>query len=257
MGLFDIFRKRKKTFCYQIKVNGQPYTAEFDCSKEAIETFEKNKNSAKETPIPPEHERVDINAFFNKYTSVMSVPGGLFRELQRKRIAGFTYADIPIKRLREIESCYKTSIDSDRMIAQIAALNNDGIEYEKAGNIDAAIAAYQQNVSSGAVATHSYERLMIIYRKRQEYDKEIDVIEKAIDVFSKENEHRAEIAIMNCPSKATEIKSALESCTNVLGDTKNQFGAFVVCFAPYDVNKYRNRLEKANLLKAKRSKALN
>lgn len=205
MGLFDIFRKRKRAVCYQIKVNGQPYTAEIDCSEGAIEAFEKNKNSAKETLIPPEHERVD----------------------------------------------------ADRMIAQIAALNNVGIEYEKTGNIDAAIAAYQQNVSSGAVATHSYERLMIIYRKRQEYDKEIDVIEKAIDVFSKENERRAEIAIMDCPSKAAEIKSALESCTNVLGDTKNQFGAFIVCFAPYDVNKYRNRLEKAKLLKVKHDKALN
>ena len=146
MGLFDIFRKKKSTSCYQIKVNGQTYKAEVDCSKETIEKFKQNKNSAKSTPIPPEHERVYIDTFFDKYIRGASIPEDLFQELQRRYMAGFTYADIPVERLREVEQNYKTAIERDNMIAQIAALNNEGMEAEKAGNIDVAIAAYQQNV---------------------------------------------------------------------------------------------------------------
>lgn len=177
----------------------------------------------------------------------------MLQKLDRRYMAGFSYADFPIERIREVEQNYKTAIERERMIAQIAALNNEGIEAEKAGNIEVAIAAYQQNVSNRVVASYSYERLMVIYRRLKDYDKEIEVIEKAIEVFSKENERRAEIAIKDNPSKAAEIKASLESCTDVRSDTKNQFGVFIVCFAPYDVAKYRKRLEKAKLLKAKHS----
>ena len=254
MGLFDIFKKKKKTSTYQITVNGRVYECEFDCSKEAIERYEENRNSEKNTPVRHGYERVDIDAFLDKYIRGASIPEDLFQELQHRHMAGFTYADIPIEVLREVEENYKTAIERDRIITQTAALNNEGMEAEKAGNIDAAIAAYQQNVSNMVVASCSYERLMIIYRRLKDYDKEIEVIEKAIEVFGKENERRAEIAIKENPSKTSEIKAAMESCTVVRGDTKNQFGAFMVCFAPYNVAKYKNRLEKARSLRAKHSK---
>lgn len=254
MGLFDIFKKKKKTFTCQITINGEVNTFELDCSKEAVEKYEKNRNSEKSTPIRHGCERVDIDAFIDKYIRGASIPDDLFQELQRRSIDGFTYADIPIERIREVEQNYQTIIERDRVLFQTADLNNEGMKAEKVGNIDAAIAAYQQNVSNRVVATYSYDRLMVIYRRLKEYDKEIEVIEQAIEVFDKENERRAEIAIRDNPSKASEIKAAMESCTVVRGDTKNKFGESVVYFCPYDVAKYRNRLEKARLLKAKHSK---
>ena len=248
MGLFDIFRKKKRTYHYQIMVNGKVYKVEIDISDESIEKFYKNRNSEKSTPILPEHERVDIDAFIHKYIRGLSIPEKLFEELQQRSLDGFTYADIPISILKEVERNYKEAVERDEMYARIATLNNEGIKQEKAGNIEAAIDAYMQNVSKEVIALHPYERLMAIYRKRKEYDKEIEVIEKAIDVFTEENERRARQAIANNPSKASEIEHGLKTCTSVYG---NSSGRLLYYFQPYDVNKYKKRLEKSKLLKQK------
>lgn len=133
-------------------------------------------------------------------------------------------------------------------IERCAALNNEGIRYEKLGEIDKAINVYEQNIADGYPATHSYERLMILYRKRKEYDKEISVAKRAIEVFGRENKRRARKAITEYPTKKAEIEAALESCAVVRGDMKNLSGALMICFAPYDVNKYRRRLEKARMM---------
>ena len=57
-----------------------------------------------------------------------------------------------------------------------AELNNKGIKYEKEGNIEKAIETYEKNVSLGYTATHSYDRLCIIYRKQKDYENEIRII---------------------------------------------------------------------------------
>lgn len=135
----------------------------------------------------------------------------------------------------------------DDKLSKCAELNNLGISYEKMGDIDAAIQVYEENISLGYPATHSFDRLMILYRKNKEYAKEIKVIKKAISVFTKENKKRARRAIKENPELSFYINEALIKCEKVMGPD-GRFYAFV----PYEVNKYKDRLEKAIQLKKKK-----
>ena len=77
--------------------------------------------------------------------------------------------------------------ERERSLKQCAALNNKGIAYEKEGKINLAIKTYEKNILSDYPATHSYDRLMIIYRKEKMHDDEIRVIERAFVVFHANN----------------------------------------------------------------------
>jgi len=63
--------------------------------------------------------------------------------------------------------------------------NLKGIELEKKGEIDKAIKLYEQNISENFIGNHPYDRLALIYRKRNQIDNEIRVLEKAVWVFEK------------------------------------------------------------------------
>jgi tetratricopeptide (TPR) repeat protein len=71
----------------------------------------------------------------------------------------------------------------ERTMRETANNNNKGITYEKDGKVDQAILAYEKNLEMAYPALHSYERLMILYRKEKRYDDEIRVIRKAINDF--------------------------------------------------------------------------
>lgn len=130
-------------------------------------------------------------------------------------------------------------------LGQTASSNNQGIQLEKNNRIEDAIKVYEDNIKLEYPATHSYERLMILYRKRKEYDKEIKVIERAIDVFTRENMRRANCAIRDYPPMIYKIKEALETCKDV---RVNYMGKPCVVFCPYNVRKYKLRLIKATKL---------
>ena len=50
-------------------------------------------------------------------------------------------------------------------ITPVVSRNNQGIEFEKSGNIDEAIKCYEQNIVEGQYITrHPYDRLMVLYR---------------------------------------------------------------------------------------------
>ncbi len=122
-----------------------------------------------------------------------------------------------------------------------ASRNNIGIELEKNDLIDDAIKVYEENVAEEVIATRSYERLMIIYRKRQDYNNEIRVINIAIDVFSKENENRYQSALKksNNEKLKDQIHIGHKNCENVRGNDG------WIIYSPYPVKKYQERLKKA------------
>lgn len=131
----------------------------------------------------------------------------------------------------------------EERLSNCATLNNDGVELEKSGQIDDAIEVYENNIKGECYpATHSFDRLMVLYRKKKDFLNELRVIEKAIQVFQKENEYRAKNAILECPSKEEEVLNALPLCKKV----KSNDG-FHYLFVPYDVNKYKHRLEKLQI----------
>lgn len=61
--------------------------------------------------------------------------------------------------------------------------NLKGIELEKDGKVDQAIKLYEMNIKENFVGNRPYDRLAIIYRKNKQFDDEIRVLEKAIEVF--------------------------------------------------------------------------
>ena len=69
-----------------------------------------------------------------------------------------------------------------------ASNNNIGIAFEKQGDIASAIAVYESNLKIGYPATHSYERLTILYHKAGDIENEKRVINIAIQVFTGINE---------------------------------------------------------------------
>lgn len=123
-------------------------------------------------------------------------------------------------------------------ISETARLNNLGIELEKKGEIDTAISVYEENIVLGHTATHSFDRLMILYHKQKDYKSEKKVISKALDIFQKENERRKINAITQRPHLKKEIEVAFlsnEKCFDEAG--------FCI-YNPYSLNKWNNRLIK-------------
>lgn len=59
-----------------------------------------------------------------------------------------------------------------------------GVDAEKAGDTENAIKFYKTQVAQRFDGSHPYDRLAIYYRKNKEYEKEIEVLQKAIDVFT-------------------------------------------------------------------------
>lgn len=133
-------------------------------------------------------------------------------------------------------------------IAQQEVLNENsrliklGIDLEKEGMINEAIAVYEKAIIPQPPATHPYDRLMILYRKKKDYDNEIRIVKIAISVFMKENERRAGRAIEDDSSLYNQVMQALETNENI----RYEDGKWA--FVQYDVMEYITRLEKAKRL---------
>ena len=80
--------------------------------------------------------------------------------------------------------------ENKERLQRCVELNNLGIAYEKENNIDKAITAYEQNILLRYPASHSYNRLMVIYRKQKDYKNELRVIGLACSVFPKEEKYK-------------------------------------------------------------------
>jgi len=65
-----------------------------------------------------------------------------------------------------------------RIESLLAGRTQRVIAYEKAGNIDAAIAEYEANLADYADAPHPYDRLRILYKKRKDYANAVRVCEQ-------------------------------------------------------------------------------
>ena len=61
--------------------------------------------------------------------------------------------------------------------------NMQGIEFEKAGNIEEAMVLYELNVSAKFVGSHPYDRLARYYHAKKDYENEIRVIETYFSTF--------------------------------------------------------------------------
>ena len=79
---------------------------------------------------------------------------------------------------------------SKKRMTTTVTLNNQGISQEKAGDEEAAIATYEECIKTGYPATHAYDRLLVLYRKRKDYISEKRVCQLAIDTFKNEQKYK-------------------------------------------------------------------
>lgn len=119
---------------------------------------------------------------------------------------------------------------------------------EKEGMIDEAITVYEKSILSKIPATVPYDRLMILYRKKKDYENEIRVIKDAISVFMAENERRAGRVIEGDSSLYNDVMQALETNESIRYDDGKW------AFVQYNVMDYITRLEKAKKLNEKSKK---
>lgn len=117
--------------------------------------------------------------------------------------------------------------------------------------VDEAIAVYEKCILSKIPATVPYDRLMILYRKKKDYENEIRVIKDAISVFMAENERRAGRVIEGDSSLYNEVMQALETNESIRYDDGKW------AFVQYNVMDYITRLEKAKKLNEKSKNKLN
>ena len=157
---------------------------------------------------------------------------------------------------RKFEEVQARNREWGEQFSTVAGHQRKGIALEKEKDIDGAISEYKQAIANGEKATllspnnylYSMERLMVLYRKIKDYNSEIAIIEKAIQIATEENLCRAEQAISENPERKEAILEAVETCER-LYDVENGFKKFY--FYPHDVTKYKKRLEKAILLQSK------
>lgn len=75
----------------------------------------------------------------------------------------------------DFASSQRYSRHADKIFGRLTQRNLEGRKLEKAGQLDKAIKLYEANVADFFVGEHPYERLRIIYRRTQDYDKALSV----------------------------------------------------------------------------------
>ena len=89
--------------------------------------------------------------------------------------------NLALQKLEEIEQ-------EKRLLSETARLNSLGIKYEKEGDIDRAIRAYEENIDLGYPATHAFERLRILYRRLGDNNNMKRVLKRYAEVFGCDNQ---------------------------------------------------------------------
>ena len=88
------------------------------------------------------------------------------------------------------ENLSNLPVHLNKSFTPVVSRNNQGIEFEKSGNIDEAIKCYEQNIVEGQYITrHPYDRLMVLYRRLGNYDDEIRVIRSAMTIYRNDSKY--------------------------------------------------------------------
>jgi hypothetical protein len=74
-------------------------------------------------------------------------------------------------------------MDERERLTQQTSRNLEGMELERAGRTDEALALYEQNVAEGFEGDWPYGRLVAIHEKRGELERAAAVLERGIEVF--------------------------------------------------------------------------
>lgn len=108
------------------------------------------------------------------------------------------YVEVSEQEYRTMMERYKKKQLDERRLSECVELNNKGIELEKNGEADAAIEVYEKNIKPGCwPARHSFDRLLVLYRKRKDYTNELRVCKAAIELFEGEVKYKEKMVKIN------------------------------------------------------------
>lgn len=97
---------------------------------------------------------------------------------------------------REYRELRRRNEEFSARLSPVVSRNNQGIEFEKSGNIEDAIKCYEQNIVEGQYPTRlPYERLMVLYRRLGSYDDEIRVIRSAMITYHNDGKYTDKLNI--------------------------------------------------------------
>ena len=101
------------------------------------------------------------------------------------------YLDVPAKTIASVEEKLESEIAKQKAMYDCVDRNNRGAALEKDGHYDEAIALYEENIKDGCWPTmHPFDRLLVIYRSRKDYNNELRVCKRALSVFNNLNKYK-------------------------------------------------------------------
>lgn len=78
----------------------------------------------------------------------------------------------------------------EKELVLTAQLNNEGIRLEKEGKEEEAICVYEKNIIRKCTARHSYDRLLVLYKKRKDSNNELRIAKIASSIFPQELKYK-------------------------------------------------------------------
>lgn len=134
--------------------------------------------------VPPNHIMLSLGEFYAKYGKYPHcVPKDINKMITKATLSGEQYIVVSSSDVESIEQNVKNYKAAEYHLHICCARNNNGIACEKGGDIDGAIRNYEENIEDNTTTLHPYERLMVLYRRRQDYDNELRVIDCSIELF--------------------------------------------------------------------------
>lgn len=100
------------------------------------------------------------------------------------------YVTLDEKKLTRMQVQKEAYENAKARMTTTVTLSTKGIEQEKSSDEDGAIATYEECIKTGYPASHAYDRLLVIYRKRKDYENEKRVCLLAIDAFKTETKYQ-------------------------------------------------------------------
>lgn len=134
--------------------------------------------------VPPNHIMLSLWEFYAKYGKYPHcVPKYLLQTITKAARNGEQCIVISNSDIEVIERNINNYNAAQYHLQVCCARNNNGIACEKGGDIDGAIRNYEENIEDNTTTLHPYERLMILYRRRKDYDNELRIIDCSIELF--------------------------------------------------------------------------
>lgn len=228
------------TSVFTTTINNEIVDIPISTTIKSLEKFEKNQDNPNSCEREPKEGEIKLSVNYPLYKlkGRKEILEKMFNEQELAALRGYHFFIVSKKQFEQLQEETKKHDEYNDILTQTANLNNQGITFEKENKIDEAICIYEKNITLGYPATHAYERLMILYRKRKETENEINVIKRAIQVFEFENNKRANELLKEKPYLKDDVEKAIKD-NKPLVDKKTG----KLCFNPYQILKYKARLD--------------